>query len=514
MCQAPKLSKTPAAAVAGNPILGTVLVIRVALQYFVVGVGVYFLWKRVIPTLALGVVSNGELLFLYAMAVVMVLLPFCVGLPPSPGDFTNDEAFLDEIGVVIPCHKSADEIGAVLRGCLQYFRPDHIIVVDNANSKAPPDDTENVVREVSSKIRYLYIPQGFKTRALFHGTKLLPETVKYVLHLDDDTLLSESMVFDKAHFDDPKVSGVTFGIRMAGTSLTSRCVDWEFILFSVRRTFRAMLATAFFCHGIVGLWRRDRWTRLLETHAAMPYGEDAWIGCDALSSNLRIAGELRCWVSTYAPSRLTPFDCRSKQRQQGYGASSIWKQRALRWYTNAPRRLLIRFAQFLHYDAGAISKNFFFRVFLLLHIHRVAFYLVTPLVVAYALLVKSPTAVAKTFLFWTTAITLHRVKRNVFIACFIFRKDKNLLSPGLFTIIFAYPIYALFLDACFVYGHWRSLLYYIPFFPLQRHLPREWVKSHAAILKHNSQPTAPRVDVLLNGRKSGFVERNALRSNV
>ena len=50
MCEAPKLSKTPAAAVGGNPILGSVLVVRVALQYCCVGVGVVYLWRRVVPT--------------------------------------------------------------------------------------------------------------------------------------------------------------------------------------------------------------------------------------------------------------------------------------------------------------------------------------------------------------------------------------------------------------------------------------------------------------------------------
>ncbi|CAE7729709.1 unnamed protein product, partial [Symbiodinium pilosum] len=36
-----------------------------------------------------------------------------------------------------------------------------------------------------------------------------------------------------------------------------------------------------------------------------------------------------------------------------------------------------------------------------------------------------------------------------------------------------WPLYSIFLQACTVYGHWRCLLYYIPFFPMRHGLYTE-----------------------------------------
>jgi hypothetical protein len=42
--------------------------------------------------------------------------------------------------------------------------------------------------------RYCFIQQGHKTRALWTGVHRLPAHCEYILHLDDDTHLSEHMV--------------------------------------------------------------------------------------------------------------------------------------------------------------------------------------------------------------------------------------------------------------------------------------------------------------------------------
>jgi hypothetical protein len=40
--------------------------------------------------------------------------------------FENDPKFLARIGVVIPCHKSALEIGEVVRRVMKYIPPENI----------------------------------------------------------------------------------------------------------------------------------------------------------------------------------------------------------------------------------------------------------------------------------------------------------------------------------------------------------------------------------------------------
>jgi len=228
-------------------------------------------------------------------------------------------------------------------------------------------------------------------------------------------------------------------------------------------------------------WRRDRWMRILETHAAMPYGEDAWIGSDAISNDERIAAELRCWVRTYAPSRLLPAcGCGTGAREQGYGASSIWKQRALRWYTNAPRRLLIRVAQLVHYQAGSISRNAWFRAFMLFHIVQVVSNVLMPVYLVHTAL-SSPMAAMQTLRHLVFVLGAFRYLKSLVVASFVSWRDPELRARAL--TLLAYPFYLLFLDVCFVYGHWRSLTYYNPFFPLQRHMPRKWIAEHADVVQ-------------------------------
>lgn len=499
----------------GNDLLGEDIIKRCLLQYLIVATGVWIVWCKAMPFLGFGWLVSPKVLLgetnervaatLASSAVLFAhLLPFLIGALPYPAsskEHKNDPKFLAKIGVVIPCHESREEIGAVLARVLEYFDADHVVVADNADSAEPPDDTADIVRKISSRVRYLYVPQGHKTRALLHGTFELPASCEYVLHLDDDTLLASKgeMVFDESHFDNPTVSAVTFGIRMLGDSIVAKCVDLEFLQFSLHRTARSLLSTAFFCHGIVGLWRRDKWTERLASHPSMPYGEDAWIGNDTLSNDERIVSDLRGWVYTYAPDRLLPRLCWFKNyakisphlRSQGYGASSIWKQRARRWYTNAPRRLGFRFAQLIHYKANknynlCARRNLWFRVFMLIHIHRVLFYLTTPLFLAYAVVhTQDPHHLLVSLAFWVLGILGHRLLRTFLVSFVVYQIDRR-LPPQLLTIL-AYPFYATFLDLCFMYGHWRSILFYIPFFPIQRHLPSKWASDHESILRNSRE---------------------------
>lgn len=108
-----------------------------------------------------------------AAAVVVFayhLLPYVLppGLPPSDRrarEFQNDPAFLRKIGVVVPAHKAALEIGDVLERMLRYFQPEHIVVVDNANSPSPPDETEAVVARVSARGALAPTPRRAPRRA-------------------------------------------------------------------------------------------------------------------------------------------------------------------------------------------------------------------------------------------------------------------------------------------------------------------------------------------------------------
>ncbi len=141
--------------------------------------------------------------------------------------FKNNPAFLKKIGVIIPCHKSSKEIGEVLRRTLKYIPPENIVVCDNGNFDWPPDNTFEVVKKMHQKIRYVYIKQGHKTRALWTGVHRLPSHVEYIIHLDDDTHFDEHhMVFDEKHFEEKHVIAVAFLRSSYPTNTVTQFTDF------------------------------------------------------------------------------------------------------------------------------------------------------------------------------------------------------------------------------------------------------------------------------------------------
>mmetsp|Transcript_876 Transcript_876/g.1125 ORF Transcript_876/g.1125 Transcript_876/m.1125 type:complete len:610 (+) Transcript_876:236-2065(+) len=400
-----------------------------------------------------------SLMAIAALGIVYLMVGYIYArYPDKPHGFVNDPQFLKKIGCVIPCHKSEDEIEATLRSVARHIPPENIVVVDNANVSQPPDSTHERVSAISPSIRYIYVPQGLKTRAIWEGMQILPKNVEYIVHIDDDTILPEDMVFDQSHFDDDKVSGVSYGISMMGPSLVQRLVDFEFLLFSQWRYFRSLTGTSWFCHGIIGLWRRDRFQSILWEHPFLPFGEDGWIGAMNLLRNHKIKQDLRSYVSTFAPSHATPFATMcGGGREQGYGASNLWKQRAERWYVNAPRRLIIRLYLFLVYDAGSFLGNVVFRCESVRHVSAIFLHFLVPF-----LLMKTAYEEAWTFFFnMRIGFYILELFQAMFINYALWNHRPDIQQRLL--VVALYPIYSDYLRVCRVWGGFKCIFYYIPF---------------------------------------------------
>ena len=69
-------------------------------------------------------------------------------------------------------------------------------------------------------------------------------------------------------------------------------------------------------------------------------------------------------VLTYCPRQFFP-PLFNNGRVQGYGASSLWKQRACRWFLSWPRQLPLEIWLFLTYNAGSWYGNIQYRVYFL-----------------------------------------------------------------------------------------------------------------------------------------------------
>ena len=287
----------------------------------------------------------------------------------------NDPAFLRKIGVAIPCHKSADEIARTLRPLLLYFEPSHIVVCDNGNALTPGDHDNNAtasevrqvyedylkglpddLRQTKAPIQYLFIPEGQKMQALTLGSIRLSQTchnVEYVMHIDDDTILSDAMVFDESLFTrNPNLVAVAFPRTVdcsAGSTLVSRSVDFFYKKADHMGWAQACLSgTRPYVPGPCGLWKLSVYHKMIERHPFLPFGEDIFGSYVALCLDERrycFTSEMRCKVQTFGPPSLTQCSCSciygtgKKERVQGYGSASLWKQRAHRWCVSGCRVL-------------------------------------------------------------------------------------------------------------------------------------------------------------------------------
>lgn len=80
------------------------------------------------------------------------------------------------------------------------------------------------------------------------------------------------------------------------------------------------------------MWKRDKFMEIFGKHPSLPFGEDIFGGFTTLNNGYAIRSETRCMVKTFAPDVLVPWCINmGNARVQGYGASSLWKQRAHRW---------------------------------------------------------------------------------------------------------------------------------------------------------------------------------------
>lgn len=431
--------------------------------------GIRLLWDRLsllsdhatIPSIQRVLASQIVCLFV-VMQVFHVVALAVAGLPKKlqhVAGAQNDPDFVARIGYIVPCHKSEKEIGRTVQSILQSgIDPKHVVVIDNANSSLPPDNTSDVVRGVHEDIKYIYVPIGHKTNALYVGVKNLPASVEFVVHLDDDTIVpGNKMIYDKSHFDDPRVAAVSYGIEIERTGAIQSLVDFEFRLWSHWRYYRARTATAWYCHGIIGMWRRNRFELAMDQHPCMPFGEDGWLGAIVLCDDQRIEQELRSAVTTFAPERLFPTvsGCLAHSgRSQGYGASSIWKQRSQRWFCNAPRRLLIRAFLWLCYDAGTIPRQLLFRVEILRHVALTFVVLLYPIFVARVAFdgawkpffeLKLIVLITDYMMYFTINYIVWPAEQRVHV-----------------ETVLLYPLYRLFLRLALVVGHWRCVLWYMP----------------------------------------------------
>lgn len=263
----------------------------------------------------------------------------------------------EDVSCIIACHKAGRTIENILPNLVKVFEDINIYIADNG--KEPDQETKRVCYEYGVNYRYYDVPN--KTNALIQTAVYIDETnpTKYVVLIDDDTILDETFVLRKDLLEQALVAGYCCNITIHNPkNFWEKVIDFEYRSISYTNSLKPCIP---FVHGIICVYHLRRmitiYSKLPTLEGGLPFGEDSFAGIDFRMAGYKLLHDDQNTVQTYCPRQL--FSCRG--RSQGFGASSIFKQRALRWYLSWLRRVPHELALMLCYDTGTWIGNIGYR---------------------------------------------------------------------------------------------------------------------------------------------------------
>ena len=367
------------------------------------------------------------------------------------------------VNVVIAAHNAEETLKSNLSNITSKFPNYKVWVADNDSNSEENISLKDFCEE--NNVNYLHYNIANKTNAIFETVKKIRNEnsgVKYILLLDDDTILCDNFYIREDLLNEPAVGGYCccIGINKDKKfNIFEHWVDFEYRTSSFRNRAKNIF-TQRFLNGIVCVYKIDtlieifKWNYCLP--GGLPFGEDAYAGLQARMIGYKLKQDNLNYVLSYCPKKLFNF---SKQRSQGYGASSLFKQRALRWYLSWSRRMLNEVGLFLSYDTGSWIGNILYRIdsiwyvyLLLVSIHWLnivfrTFYLKNTIdlfLILHGLLIGITTSLGYI--------------RNYVIMNNIESKDVKWFIP------LTYPIFLVITLYLYCAGFIVSLFYYIPFY--------------------------------------------------
>lgn len=167
-------------------------------------------------------------------------------------------------------------------------------------------------------------------------------------------------------------------------------------------------------------------------------------------------------------------------RVQGYGAATIWKQRAHRWTVSGCRVLPLSIYLFFAYRATKdVSAAVWFRLFKLREWKVIVMNLFTIPYLIYLFFVLGLEKTLLELAILKLAFLVIAFGRNYFInfCCWSHRPDVQVPL----RVIALSPLIDMFLSYSAMWGRWKCLLYYIPLVPMRTGLIKKLPAYHAAI---------------------------------
>ena len=276
--------------------------------------------------------------------------------------------------VIVAAHKAEDSIRIMLPRMLKTFDPDCVWVADNGWKD---DAVEELCNELG--VHYLFNEIGNKCNALTECALKIKhdygDEVKNVVLLDDDTLLDDTFFIRHDLLENPKVGGycIAIGVNRNKESynLWETAIDFEYRSISYSGQAVGTCASMRFVHGICAVYKLDivleMFPKNFSLPGGLPFGEDGYAGVDIRRAGYRTVQDNQNMCFTFCPPTLFPR-LTSTAREQGYGASSLWKQRGNRWFLSWPRHFLREVKLLFTYKSGSWVGFLVYRL-VKLHMH-------------------------------------------------------------------------------------------------------------------------------------------------
>ena len=372
----------------------------------------------------------------------------------------NRKKSRENTAVIVTCHQAEEEIRKNALHLRSLF--DYIFIADNDNN-----ESENLeLKEFCRANNLIYIHYGIpnKTNAILQTAiyieKEFPLITKVVL-LDDDTILEDNFFIRDDLLSQSTVAGYTcvIGIQKSSScNMLEELIDFEYRTISYRNRSRNWHSLKFL-HGIICVYRLQP---LLEIYrwnpcnvGGLPFGEDAFAGITARNIGYSLKQDHLNSVLTFCPKRLFSFQAK---RTQGYGASSLFKQRVLRWYLSWPRRVPNEFGLLFFYDCGSSFGNILYRFDFVWYIWilSIASWWIGILVEICLSFDNFMKFSRLHILFYVLNVATAFLRRSIMSK----REGKNIRM----LIPFLFPLFLLILMFFYSFSFLISVLYYIPFF--------------------------------------------------
>ncbi|OJJ67142.1 hypothetical protein ASPBRDRAFT_136569 [Aspergillus brasiliensis CBS 101740] len=378
-----------------------------------------------------------------------------------------------DTALLIPCYRAASVLGRTLEAAVKIFPPSHIFVIANGDALTPIDHTEDVCRPFG--VNHIWSPVGSKIIALFVGC-YAAKRFRYALLIDDDCILPPHFPVVVSRLSDTvRCIGYTIKAVAADSSLGSYCQqaqDLEYKLAGLHRTFAGRIGSATFPHGAISLWERSFLRDTLQDHPGFSISEDWFLGnsCRRLGGRIQMCSSV--FVETHAPPS---FLFATGKRRGGFGETTVFKQRFMRWnffLVNGLRynvSYLLRSWKLGVYEIGT-------KLFVLQELYETVLAILAPFILPISLVVRPRFCIALIM----ATFALYLLNAIIFNEIHLRLKQERV---SLKIIIFYYMPYKIMIAMINVGSNYWSLYKYARYFAKRRPKLTEDHKAVGLVLK-------------------------------